>query len=69
MKVSVISFGRTGNHEEKVLEWIDDNFVLQEIENYPFFPYSKLIRDKNKETMIVFWCLIYGRVDYRFQDA
>jgi len=53
------------------MEWIDDHFVLQEIEieNYPFFPYGKLIRDKNEETMIVFWCVIYGRVDYRFQDA
>lgn len=57
--------------EEKVMEWIDDHFVLNEIqiEDYPLFPYGKLIRDKNEETMIVFWCVIYGRVDYRFQDA
>ncbi|MBY7141742.1 hypothetical protein KFZ56_01265 [Virgibacillus sp. NKC19-3] len=58
-------------YEQKVMDWIDDNFVLNEIEvkDYPFFPYGKLIRDKNEETMIVFWCVIYGRVDYRFQDA
>lgn len=57
--------------EEKVMEWVNDNFVLSEIEieDYPLFPYGKLIRDKNEETMIVFWCVIYGRVDYRFQDA
>lgn len=58
-------------YEEKVLEWIDDHFILQEIEmeDYPFFPYGKLIRDQNNETMIVFWCVIYGRVDYRFQET
>ena len=58
-------------YEEKVLEWIDDHFILQEIEmeDYPFFPYGKLIRDQNGETMIVFWCVIYGRVDYRFQET
>lgn len=58
-------------YEEKIMEWIDDNFVLNEIEieDYPLFPYGKLIRDKNEEIMIVFWCVIYGRVDYRFQDA
>jgi len=58
-------------YEEKVMEWIDDNFVLNEIEieDYPFFLYGKLVRDKKGETMVVFWCVIYGRVDYRFQDA
>ncbi|WP_251045941.1 MULTISPECIES: hypothetical protein [unclassified Oceanobacillus] len=71
MKVSVISMEEDAIYEQKIMEWIDDHFVLQEIEieNYPFFPYGKLIRDKNEETMIVFWCVIYGRVDYRFQDA
>ncbi len=58
-------------NEEKVMEWIDDHFVMNEIEieDFPFFPYGKLIRDENGETMIVFWCVIYGRVDYRFQEA
>ncbi|MGR2779782.1 hypothetical protein [Bacillus subtilis] len=58
-------------HEEKVMEWIDDHFVMNEIEieDFPFFPYGKLIRDKNGETMVVFWSIIYGRVDYRFQEA
>lgn len=53
------------------MEWINDNFILNEIEieDYPLFPYGKLIRDKNEETMIVCWCVIYDRVDYRFQDS
>jgi len=58
-------------NEAKVMDWIDDHFVLNEIEieDFPFFPYGKLIRDKNGETMVVFWCVIYGHVDYRFQEA
>jgi len=57
--------------EEKVMEWIDDHFVMNEIEieDFPYFPYGKLIRDKNGETIVVFWCVIYGCVDYRFQEA
>jgi len=58
-------------NEAKVMDWISDHFDLNEIEieDFPFFPYGKLIRDKNEETMVVFWCLIYGRVDYRLQEA
>ena len=53
------------------MEWIDDHFVMNEIEieDFPFFPHGKLIRDENGETMVVFWCVIYGRVDYRLQEA
>ncbi|MEK4026221.1 MULTISPECIES: hypothetical protein [Bacillales] len=58
-------------NEAKVMDWIDDHFVLNEIEieDFPFFLHGKLIRDINGETMVVFWCVIYGRVDYRFQEA
>ena len=58
-------------YEDKVMEWIDDHFVLNEveIEEYPFFLHGKLVRDKKGESMIVFWCVIYGRVDYHFQDV
>lgn len=58
-------------YEEKVMEWIDDHFVMNEIEieDFPFFPHGKLIRDKSGETMVVFWCVIYGRVDYRLQEG
>lgn len=47
-------------NEEKVMEWIDDHFDMNEIEieDFPFFPYRKLIRDENGETMVVFWCVI-----------
>ncbi|MFB1051484.1 hypothetical protein [Paraliobacillus sp. JSM ZJ581] len=47
-------------NEAKVMDWIED---------FPFFPHGKLIRDKNGESMLVFWCVIYGRVDYRLQEA
>ncbi|MDM8101729.1 MULTISPECIES: hypothetical protein [Oceanobacillus] len=62
--------GNEGN-EAKVMDWISNHFDLNEIEieDLPFFPYGKLIRDKNEETMVVFWCVIYGRVDYRLQEA
>lgn len=58
-------------YEDKILEWIKDPFVMNEveIEDYPFLLHGKLIRDKQGETMVVFWSVIYGRVDYRFQDA
>ncbi|MEH7781450.1 hypothetical protein V7315_17070 [Bacillus safensis] len=61
----------TEENKAKVMDWIDDHFVLNEIEieDFSFFPHGKLIRDKNKETMVVFWCVIYGRVDYGLQEA
>jgi hypothetical protein len=60
-----------GANEAKVMEWINDHFVMNEIEieDFPFFPHGKLIRDENGETMVVFWCVIYGCVDYRLQEA
>lgn len=67
----MMSLNEQDIYEEKVMEWIDDHFVMNEIEveNFPFFPCGKLIRDKNGETMVVFWCVIYGCVDYRLQEA
>ena len=58
-------------NEAILMDWIDDHFILNEIEieDFPFFPHGKLIRDKNGETIVVFWCVIYGRVDYRLQEA
>lgn len=58
-------------NEAKVMDWIDHHFILSEIEikDFPFFPNGKLIRDKNGESMVVFWCVIYGCVDYRLQEA
>ena len=50
-------------NEVKVMDWIDDHFILSEIEieDFPFFSHGKLVRDKNEETMIVFWCVKIGR--------
>lgn len=44
------------DHSADVLSWIEENFFVSEIEieNYPLFPYGKLIRDANGDTMIVF---------------
>ena len=58
-------------NEAMVMEWIDDHFVMNEIEieDFSFFPHGKLIRDENGEKMVVFWCVIYGRVDYRLREA
>jgi len=58
-------------NEAKVIEWIDDNFVMNEIdiEDFPLFPHGKLILDENGETMVVFWCVIHGHVDYRLQET
>jgi len=69
--MSMMSLKEQEIYEDKVMQWIDENFVLNEIEieDYPFFLHGKLVRDKQGETMVVFWCVIYGRVDYRFQDA
>lgn len=71
MERRFVSLNEQEIYEDKVMEWIDDHFVWNEveIEDYPFFLHGKLVRDKQGETMIVFWCVIYGRVDYRFQDA
>ncbi|WP_040984054.1 hypothetical protein [Oceanobacillus jeddahense] len=67
----MISLNEQEIYEEKVLEWIADHFVWNEVEidDYPLFLHGKLVRDKQGETMVVFWCVIYGRVDYRFQDT
>ncbi|WP_240033817.1 hypothetical protein [Oceanobacillus profundus] len=55
--------------ETKVMDWIEDHFVLNEIkiEDFPFFPHGKLIRDKNEETMVVFWCVFMDVwiIDYK----
>ncbi|MBO0994580.1 hypothetical protein [Bacillus sp. SD088] len=58
-------------YEDNVLEWIEAHSIMNEveIEDYPFFLHGKLVRDKQGETMVVFWYVIYGRVDYHFQDA
>lgn len=56
-------------NEEKVMESIDDHFVLNEIEieNFPL-PCEKLVRDQQGEAIVVFWRVIYGRVNYRLQE-
>ena len=70
-EMCMMSLNEQEVYEEKVVEWIDDHFILNEIEieDFPFFLHGKLIRDENGETMVVFWCVIYGRVDYRLQEA
>ncbi|MBO0994984.1 MULTISPECIES: hypothetical protein [Bacillus] len=46
-------------NEAKVMDWIDNHFNLNEIEieDFLFFPHGKLVHDKNRENMVVFWCV------------
>ncbi|MBM7634432.1 hypothetical protein [Geomicrobium sediminis] len=56
------------DHSADVLGWIEENFIMCEIEieSCPLFPYGRLITDTNGETMIVYWDIVSGQVDYRF---
>ena len=37
--------------------------------DFPAFPYGKLLTDRQGQTMIVFWDIMTGKVDYRFPDS
>ncbi|MCZ2740042.1 hypothetical protein [Bacillus safensis] len=49
-------------YEDKILEWIEDHFVMNEveIEDYPFLLHGKLIRDKQGETMVILVCDLWA---------
>jgi hypothetical protein len=54
--------------EEKVLNWIVDNFYLEElvIEDFRVLPYGKRIIDKNGDEMVVFFDYFKQSVEYFF---
>jgi len=54
-----------------VAKWIQENFEqgAVTISDFPAFPYGKLITDRNGDTMVVYWDILYGRVAYTFPDG
>ena len=54
-----------------VAEWIKENFEPESVtaSDFPAFPYGKLLTDRQGQTMIVFWDIMTGKIDYRFPDS
>lgn len=52
-------------NKDKVLAWIEENFETDQItiEDYPLFPSGQLIKDKNGGQMVVFYDIVYGRIE------
>ncbi|EDL65006.1 hypothetical protein [Bacillus sp. SG-1] len=55
--------------EKQVDDFIKENFVTEsfEIEDFPLFPYGKLLRDETGETMVCYYDLITGQVKTEFE--
>lgn len=53
-----------------VAEWIDRNFEpgAVEVQDFPAFPYGKLLTDRQGQSMVVYWDILYGKVAYTFPD-
>lgn len=60
-----------GRGETAVLEFIQEHFFTADIEitDFPLFPAGKLIMDKNKDTMVVYWDGWTELVQVAFPDA
>lgn len=56
--------------ETLVNEFINEQFVREAVtvEDFSLFPFGKLLTDKNGETMVIFFDLLSGNVEYRFED-
>ncbi len=54
-----------------VAKWIQENFEqgAVTISDFPAFPYGKLLTDRQGKTMVVFYDIMTGKVDYRFPDS
>lgn len=59
------------NNKAKVLDWIKDNFVINEIliSDFPLFPSGQLIKDKTGNQMVVYWCISYNRIETAIPDG
>ena len=53
-----------------VAEWIDRNFEPEtvKVQDFPAFPFGKLITDRNGDTMVVYYDIMTGKVAYTFPD-
>lgn len=57
--------------ERVVKEWIAERFELDKVtlEPFPIFPAGMIVKDQKGGQMVVFYDILYGRVDYRFPDT
>jgi hypothetical protein len=53
-----------------IARWIDENFEPESvtITDFPAFPYGKLLTDRQGQSMVVYWDILYGKVAYTFPD-
>lgn len=53
------------SNKNKVQDWIKENFVINEIvvNDFPLFPSGQLIKDKNGDQLVIYWCIIYDRIE------
>lgn len=58
------------NPKIEVMNFIEDKFNMEAIrlEELPEFPCGVRIIDAEGGHMVVYWNLLYGRVDYVFRD-
>ncbi len=54
---------------QRVMEWINENFDTGavELEEWGVLPGGMIVRDKNGETMYVFYNFLTDRVTYKFE--
>lgn len=56
--------------QKQVNKFIEENFQVEffEIEDFPFFPYGKLLKDIKGETMVVYYDIMSGSVATAFEE-
>jgi hypothetical protein len=56
--------------KNKVLAWIEENFIISEIEviDFPAFPGGQLIRDKQGGEMVVYYDIATEQVKHEFKN-
>ena len=55
----------------EIAKWIDQNFDLEYITvtDFPLFPFGRMVRDRQGQSMVVFWDIMTGKVTWRFPDG
>lgn len=53
---------------ERVQHWLEENFDLKHfsIQEMPIVPGGVIIKDKNEETMLVYWDIMEQKIVYEF---
>lgn len=54
----------------EIAKWIDQNFDLEyvTISDFPLFPFGRMVRDRQGQSMVVYWDILCGKVAYTFPD-